>query len=441
MSRYRATIGVCCLGRYTYDVAAALEIYERAKADLASIDDVDWVVIDEPVIEKADAAAAAERFRAAGVDGAAIISGTFHLGHLAPTIERAVGKPVLLWAFRELPYNGGKIRLNSVCGMNLNASNLYKSGCADYCTCVSDVIDRDWVDAIRMKSAIEGAHVGLAGFRADGFFNLSTDELAMFRRTGVLLDHYELSELFPAPEDDPSGFKSDLLGTFDVSGITGAQLDKVAALCAGTRRFLDEKKLDALAIRCWPEFARDYGVAPCAMMSLLQSDGRVLACEGDVEGALSMLAAKACGVEAPFLADLSQVDFGDDFALLWHCGVAPSCLADGKSICSLDTYFAGGKGVTAGFVMKDGDFDLIRIDTALGRTRVFLARGTAVPMEKQLTGTYAKVRFNGCSVKELLDTVLDNGVAHHVAMCYGSHMPAFLKFARVMGWEVVRCGG
>ena len=121
---------------------------------------------------------------------------------------------------------------------------------------------------------------------------------------------------------------------------------------------------------------------------------------------------------------------------MWHCGVAPVNLTDGVCDCTLDTYFAGGKGVTAGFVMKSGKADFIRIDTARGKTRVFLARGEAEPMEKQLSGTYAKVRFD-CSVKKLLDTVTETGVAHHIVMCYGEFLPVFRKFAKMMDWEII----
>ncbi|MBQ6163707.1 MAG: fucose isomerase [Clostridia bacterium] len=436
--KYRAKIGVCCLGRYTYDVAAALEIYKEAQADLRSIEDIDWVIIEAPVIEKAEAQAAAKRFKSEDVDAVAIISGTFHLGHLAPTIDRALNKPILLWAFNELPYDGGKIRLNSVCGMNLNASNLYKSGCDCFDCVVSDTIDRAWVDAVRMRAAIEHAHIGIAGYRADGFFNLDIDELENFRKTGVLLDHYELSEMFSSPVDGEvsAAREAQVRKLFNCRGVTDEQVRKVALLCETTKKFLDDNKLDALAVRCWPEYAKTFGIAPCAMMSILQADGRILSCEGDAEGAETMLAAAAAGCETPFLADLSQVNFEENYALMWHCGVAPVNLTDGVCDCTLDTYFAGGKGVTAGFVMKSGRADFIRIDTARGKTRVFLARGEAEPMEKQLSGTYAKVRFD-CSVKKLLDTVTETGVAHHIVMCYGEFLPVFRKFAKMMGWEII----
>jgi len=303
-----------------------------------------------------------------------IISGTFHLGHLALIIDRAVRRPILLWAFNELPYDGGKIRLNSVCGLNLNASNLYKAGRDYYACIVADEIDQDWIKALRMRAAIESAHIGIAGYRAHGFFNLSVEDLSVYQKMGVLVDHYEQEDLYR--NTDVSDF--DVSTLFDCSTITSRQQTLVSQLSVSMERFLNENQLDALAVRCWPEFAARYGCSPCAAMSVLQGKGYTLACEGDVEGAISLLAARAASDEDPFLADLSQVDFEQDFALMWHCGVAPETLWDKKSKKTLDTYFAAGKGVTADFVLEGGPVTIFRIDSARGKTRLRLQKGRAV---------------------------------------------------------------
>ena len=133
-------------------------------------------------------------------------------------------------------------------------------------------------------------------------------------------------------------------------------------------------------------------------MSLLQAEGKILTCEGDVLGSLSMLAHQAVGAETPFLADFSQVNFEQNFALLWHCGVAPCNLWDGQCVRSLDTYFAGGKGVTADFVMKPGSVSILRLDYAPGEYCIFLQRGTAYSHDKRPQRYVCKSRiFRGCS--------------------------------------------
>ncbi|MBN2154083.1 MAG: fucose isomerase, partial [Candidatus Lokiarchaeota archaeon] len=395
--KHPASIGVACLARRTFDFEAAGEIYTRMKADLKAMENITWHFVDPLVIEVPDAEMAAGELATKQLDGLVLIAGTFHLGHLALVFNNALHVPILLWGLDELPYDGGKIRLNSVCGVNLDASNLYKAGTRDYHVVIGGSIDEDWVDAIRIRATFKRARVGIAGYRAHGFFNLDVDELDLCRATGVLIDHYELADIFNFDVDQGqvAAQKARIQEKFKTSTLSSEQVNKVAALAAKLDAFMAKNGLTALALRCWPEFAASFGIAPCASMSLLQSGGRIIACEGDVLGSLSMLAHAAIGGETPFLADFSQVNVAENFALLWHCGVAPCNTWDGESECSLETYHAGGKGVTADFVMKPGALSIARIDYCQGGYRVFLQQARAVPMAKELKGTYAKVEFGG----------------------------------------------
>jgi L-fucose isomerase-like protein len=436
--KHRITLGLVCLARKTFDWKAAGEIYARIKTELQSMAEIDWAIVEDLVIEVEDARAAALFLSGRNVDGLVCISGTFHLGHLVLEIEKLLRRPVLLWGLDELPYDGGKIRLNSVCGVNLNASNLYKSGIRNYTVTIGPRIDEDWVDAIRVLARFRSARVAILGYRAHGFFNLGVYDPNVYKELGVLVDHYELEEVWgqAVGEAAVAERRKRLLEVFDVSGISEAQLAKVAELSAKLAAFLDARGIDALAVRCWPEFAAGYGISPCAAMSLLQSEDRVLACEGDLEGALSMLAHRAVGAQTPFLFDFSQVNFEKNFALFWHCGVAPCNLWDGACVRSLDTYFAGGKGVTADFVLKSGELSILRLDSAGTDYRLFIQKAEAVPMEKELRGTYMKATFDK-EVREVLNKVIDNGIAHHASVVYGDFIGPFRALARITGWKVI----
>lgn len=436
----KPVIGLVCLVRKTFDYNTAFKLYKERMAVVKKDDSVIWEDYGKMVIEPEEAKEAGKFFLEKNVDALIVISATFHLGQLALILNNMVRKPFLLWGFNELPYDGGKIRLNSVCGVNLNASNLYKGGNDTFIVHVGDELDEDWVQAIRMKVALENTRIGLIGYHADGFYNVGVDELHLYHELGVLADHYELKEFFggEASEEEIKAERENLLKIFDVSKLNDYQVNQVARLIAVASKFMKEKSLDAVAIRCWPEFARNYGVSPCAMMSVLQSRGMLLGCEGDIEAALSMVAVKAAGEKTPFMADLSQVNYAENYALLWHDGVAPCNLWDGVCNRSLETYFAGGKGVTADFVLKSGKMSILRIDTARGKTRVFYEEGEAFPMEKKLSGTYAKVVFRH-PIDKVIDTVVYTGLAHHVIMGYVQYQKAILDLARIKGWEVIDC--
>lgn len=431
-------LGVVCLARKTFDYQEAEKIYNRLLEHLQELEQVEVEAVPGLTIEPDEARKAAGYLAGRDIDGLVVISGTFHLGHLVLEMDKVLHKPILLWGLPELPYNGGKIRLNSVCGVNLNASNLYKSGVRNYTASVGESIHEDWVDALRIAAALKESRIGILGFRAKGFFNLGVYDLNIYHEMGLLIDHFELNDVwsYEAPEDQVDARIAQIYELFETSDVNDGQIRKMAELAVKFDRFTDDQGITALAIRCWPEFAEGFGIAPCAAMSLLQSEGKILACEGDLEGAVSMIAHRAVGGEFPYLFDFSQIDFEQNHALLWHCGVAPCNLADGRCVRSLSSYHAGGKGVTADFVLKDGHVSVLRFDSAGTDYRVLLAEGDVIPMEKELRGTYMKVRFS-IPVRDLLQKVIDNGVAHHASVTYGTFLEPFRIFAKIKGWEVI----
>lgn len=432
-------IGVICLVRKTFDYQTAYSLYqERTQEMMNNHPEISWINYPTMVIENSEAVDAGKLFAANHVDAVIVVSATFHLGSLALILHNEIKKPFLLWGYDELPYNGGKIRLNAVCGVNLNASNMYKAGIDDYINHVGNTVDEDWLKAIKMKVAIESSNIGLIGYHAQGFYNVGVDELHLYHELGVLISHYELDDLFSPDCSIEEGDKEEkeLRSTFDCSKLSDYQVRKVAELIVKAEKFMKMNALDVVAVRCWPEFAKNYGVSPCAMMSVLQSRGLLLACEGDIEAAISMVAVRAAGENTPFMADLSQVNYQENYALLWHDGVAPCNLWDHKCNRSLETYFAGGKGVTADFVLKPGECSILRIDTARGKTRIYYEEGKAVEMSKDLSGTYAKVIFDH-PIEEVVDKVVYTGVAHHVIMGYVKYLKAVKYLARLYSWELI----
>ena len=104
---------------------------------------------------------------------------------------------------------------------------------------------------------------------------------------------------------------------------------------------------------------------------------------------------------------------------------------------SLDPYFAGSKGVTADFVMKPGELSILRLDYTPGEYRIFLQKAIGIRMNKELKGTYVKVKFDQ-NVREVLDKVIYNGIAHHLSVVYGDFIKPFENFARIKGWNVIQ---
>jgi L-fucose isomerase-like protein len=86
--------------------------------------------------------------------------------------------------------------------------------------------------------------------------------------------------------------------------------------------------------------------------------------------------------------------------------------------------------------LKSGELSIARIDAARGKRRLFLQRARAVPMEKELKGTYMKAVFDR-PVREILDLIIEKGIAHHASVAYGDFIEPLRIVARLKGWEIV----
>jgi L-fucose isomerase-like protein len=288
------------------------------------------------------------------------------------------------------------------------------------------------------------SRIGIVGYRADGFFNLDIDEMDTYRKTGMLIDHYEISELAATPADpekETAEYAARISGAkFDCGGITRRAARQSRGAVRQVQKIhgeifsLTAARGALLAGVC----EHTYGISPCAAMSVLQSEGYLLGCEGDLEGTMSMIACDAIGGQTPFLADLSQVDLNNNYALLWHCGVAPMNLWDGCCDRSLDTYFAGGRGVTTGFVLRERPHQ--RHAHRFGpRRRRGCSLRAAWPSSRWQNSSPAPTPRSSSTgnIADVLDTVTSTGVAHHISMIYGEHERSMRIFSEMMGYKVI----
>ena len=124
----------------------------------------------------------------------------------------------------------------------------------NYHVVIGDKVDEAWIDAIRVVKAFKTAHIGLIGYRAHGFFNLDVDELDLYRQIGILLDHYELIDIFNTEVDRKAvtARQQQIPQIFNLSGITHQQIEKVALLTEKFDTFLRKNGLSAVAVRCCP---------------------------------------------------------------------------------------------------------------------------------------------------------------------------------------------
>lgn len=439
MANPATRVALITLARATFDVGFAREIRSRALAALSALDDVGVIECGELLIAPADAAMVAQQLAAERPDLLIIQNGTFALGSLALDLAQATDAPILLWAVPEPGMDGGALRSNSLVGLNLNASNLRKFGRRPRYI-YGNPEDPATQDELRRSCRVAGllrrleqSRIGLLGSHAMGFYNLAVDPFALRRQFGVRFDSIGLEEAFAQArglgEQETTAARAQLEALYPVrQEVTAGGLDLMARQFGGLRKLIADRQLDGLALRCWPEWAADYGIAACGSVSALNSMGLITGCEGDVDGTVTMMAGKMLSRQAPFLADFIAADRETNLAHFWHGGCAAAELAAEPGQRALHSHFAGGKGITAGFTLRPGRVTVFRISSLNGTYRLFVEGGEALATEPLVKGALMKLRFDR-PVDQILDLIVEHGIEHHYCVIYGDYAADLLALA------------
>jgi len=441
-------IGLAGLGRVQFDMEEANRQYEAAgRALTEAFPKVELVVIPELATSPAEAIAAARQLKAAGISMLVLQLATFTDSSLITALFSEVDVPTTLWAVPEPSIgDGGRLRLNSLCGVNLAAYTLTSSGRKfNYIygspeeAGILETVQQRYA-AISLDKVLRGLKLGVVGSRPPGFFPSGYDELKLWREIGPQIQIYNLTQVFGAANEVT------LNKTEDVRAMLRACLnglddlpEQVVCTASNTYQALvdlaNKDELGALAVKCWPEFFVEHQAAACGVLAALMENGLVAACEADVHGAVTMKALHHLSGTAPFLADLVSMDKQKDSIVLWHCGNAAFSLAADPSQRKAGVHSNRKIGVTAQFPLKPGVVTLARLSYSQGKYRLLLVEGEALDSPLLFAGNTAEVRPEG-GAQKLLDTIIYGGYEHHLVMAYGRHSASLAAWADLIGLEV-----
>ncbi len=112
---------------------------------------------------------------------------------------------------------------------------------------------------------------------------------------------------------------------------------------------------DAFTIQCFGLIPR-IATTGCLALSLLNDDGIIAGCEGDMQTVFTMLAAKVVTGVTGFMCNPSQINVHDNTMLLAHCTIG---LKLTKSYI-VRNHFESLSGVAVQGILPDGDYTLLK---------------------------------------------------------------------------------
>jgi len=442
----KLTIGFVSMAQpYNTDKELAGEMYKLAKNKMSELENVEVVSHEGLIISMEDAKAAVELFKANPIDLLVVQNGTFSSGQVFMHLVQNFSGFIVLWALPEPPYNG-PLKFNSLSGVNLNASllsNMERQYKYFYASPDNSEFWLDfgrWLKVFSFAKKLKETRIGLFGSRTPGFYTFGLNELSVRKSIGPEIYHVDLDELFREAGKVTQAEVNEFFEGINrlvcnCQEITQEKSLKFARTYVAFKKIIERYQLDAVAVKCWPEFITDYGLAVCSTMAKLVDDGIMAGCEGDILGTVTSLAQYELSGKVPFIADLVDVDFTANSGTMWHCGCAPFKLAHPGCPVKLGQEFGIG-GLTAEFAMQPGKVTAARLSSNQGKYRLLVTTGEAIDTLQTPNGTAAVVRFD-CNAKKLLDTIIYGGYEHHLGMVSADIKEDLIALGQLLNLETV----
>ncbi len=432
-------VGFVACARPTFDVAWADEVTRAARA---ALEGAGFALIgDARLAADLDALdAALQALSNEPLDALIAFQATFTDSSFAARLAERCAAPLLLWAAPEAR-TGGRLRLNSLCGINLAAHALRLRG-VNYHWLYASPDDAQAIAQItavakagRARRRLRATRLGVVGEHPPGFESCRLDTERLRRRLGVEVARFELAEVFARARavNGQVGALREQLGAHiaGLDALLREPVDGTLAVYVALRQLAEEASCDALAVRCWPEFFTELGCAACGALALLNTDCLPCGCEADANGALTQLILQWIGGAPAFGADLVECNIQENSAVVWHCGQAPLTMADPRGGIRGGLHSNRRLPLVMEFALKPGRVTIARLSQSGGDLRLVVGGGEMLAAPPSFSGTSGVLRFDR-PAGDVLATIMAEGLEHHIALAYGDHTAALHALARML---------
>lgn len=338
-----------------------------------------------------------------------------------------------IWAVPETN-DSGPLPLNSICATNLYMSipGRYKK---DYGKPIKwfygNAGDTDFVSrfkltvkALKAIKKLSESKILMIGDIAPGFYNLTSDSNKIKKIFNVEINKIELDEFYDEfykiqnMNNLDSRVKEIVSQSKDVKTSEEALL-KAAIAEEVLLNLIENYNANAIGIQCWPNIPQKLGMMICSTVGRLLEKGIPTACEGDIMGALSMIALECITGKKPILMDLSSWDRESDSVYAWHCGNVPATWYN-KEGFTLENHFNRKEiGAVRDGYLNNCDVTVFRLFE--DDRSAFIAAGKIYsrerPRYKGVGGWMKDLQINGQPVSshDFMNTIFVKNVQHHLA--------------------------
>lgn len=295
----------------------------------------------------------------------------------------------------------------------------------------TDIVKRLFIlyNNFRAQRALSGRRIGVIGAPSGWLIASNVDFLLAKRRweveyINVLIER--VYEYYALTSEDEVGEEAAVLAEKALACREASPEDllKAMKLHAAIRKLVREERLDALTLSCF-RVINQVGTTGCLALALLNDEGIIAGCEGDLQAVFTMMVAKTLTGQAPFMGNPSLVNVRNNELVLSHCTVG---LKQTERFI-IRSHFETGTGIGIQGILPEGEVTLVKCGGEC-LDEYYLSSGTLVENTNHINmcRTQVKIRMNTPA-----DYFLKNPLGNHHILLHGNHEAVLNEFFQANG--------
>ncbi|MBQ9548854.1 MAG: hypothetical protein IJV01_06850 [Bacteroidales bacterium] len=258
------------------------------------------------------------------------------------------------------------------------------------------------------RKTLSGSRYGVIGAPSDWLIASNCDREALKRRLGIGLVDIPMEELLSEIASlGPVTPPEDLDTVPCQEAAAHAALLGAYAIYKALHALVDRYSLSGLTLRCFDLLSSVHNTG-CLALSLLNAEGIVAACEGDIPALISMAVANALTGSCGFQCNPAEMSAVKEEILFAHCTL-PMNMARKRVF---DTHFESGIGLGIHGELAEGPVTVFKLSGKLDRHFACNARLLQNEYGRHLCRTQIRVRFPADSAV-VEDYFLKDPIANH----------------------------
>ena len=210
------------------------------------------------------------------------------------------------------------------------------------------------------QCCLQNSRIGVIGTPSNWLISSSVDYLLAKQRWAVDYTDLPLDRLYTYYEevtDEEVGEKSALLAEKALACREATPEDMLNAmrLYIALKRLAEEERLNALTLSCF-RLIKKTGTTGCLALALLNDEGIIAGCEGDLQSVFTLLAAKAVTGKVGFMGNPSMIQSAKNELILSHCTIGLEQTAQ----YILRSHFETETGIGIQGILPTGDVTLLK---------------------------------------------------------------------------------